>query len=679
MPNQTDNHIIEEIKERIDIVSLISRYIEVKQAGKNFSARCPFHAEKTPSFMISPDIQRYKCFGCQKGGDIFTFVMDYEHIDFVEALEKLAKEAGVQLPKFNKPVNKIYAILEMINRLACEFFTKQLNEPQGKIALDYLLNRGITKEAIKTFEIGYAVGDNTLLSYLLSKADFTKEQLLQSGLFVEKNPTYTQTRAYPNKTSVNISPEASQSRLASEKTNLSRNSKPANSNASDKNTLIQEIKDKFAKRVMFPIHNEKGKVIAFSGRILPGNDYGPKYLNSPETPIFHKRNAIFGLYHAKNEIRKANLCILCEGQIDMISTYMAGVRNIVAPQGTALTEDQLNLIKKYTENLLLIFDTDSAGQAAVEKGFIISTKLGFNTFATNTGDYKDIDELIQKDRSRLEKMIESKQDAFTYLLSNRIAKMDVSKLADYKAILGYVEELLQNVVDESSRSFFIEKAEKITGIGKENFAKSAKEKRYGREDNYGQGQDSSLDDGYFNKMDGRAGETYYNNHVGARQNAQRLSLESQFIGTIISHSKYDYFNDLIKSEKAWDQYFTKPTVLKIAQFIVNLDSKKTREYKEKPEKSSLFKDIVTQYPDDTSIPKFFEAITFDKSIIGNVELEDKELNQMFARLKKNFSASRVRRLRQLIGVEEEKDSPDNDLIAGYFAEIEDLVGKGSGK
>jgi DNA primase len=416
-----DQQDIQQIKEKIDIVSLISRYVEVKPAGKNFTARCPFHSEKTPSFVISPQMQRYKCFGCQKSGDIFTFLMDYEHVDFVEAIEKLAKEAGVKIEKFNKPVNKIYAILEMINKLSADFFLKNIYLPYGKTALDYVHGRGYDDETIKEYGIGYAYGKNTLLNYLQEKADFSKEQLLQSGLFVEKE---------------------------------------------------SRITDKFNNRIVFSIRNERGKIIAFSGRIMPGNDFGPKYLNSPETPIFHKKDNLFGLYHAKNDIRANDLCILCEGQTDTISCHKAGLKNVVAPLGTALTEDQLRILSKYTKNIVLLFDADTAGQAAVERAFHLCVKQGFNTYASNTGKYKDLDELIKAEPENLQSIIEKKQDAFTYLLSKKVENLDINgqaNLEDYNKTINYINGLLASSSDAKTRDFFIKKATDITSISADKF------------------------------------------------------------------------------------------------------------------------------------------------------------------------------------------------------------------
>jgi len=235
---------IEEIKSRLDIVDVIGKYLPLKKAGKNYTAKCPFHTEKTPSFMVSPELQRYKCFGCGENGDIFTFVQKIENIDFPEALEKLAKEAGVTLTR--QKANTFFERLEEINRKAAIYFYKQLKEPKNIQALHYVKEeRGITDESIKNFGIGYAPGGLGLLDYIQKENKYSKSELLQSGLFVEKEG---------------------------------------------------KLRSKFFKRIMFPIRSSTGKVIAFTGRVLPGNEFGPKYMNSPETPIYHKKDNLYGQY-----------------------------------------------------------------------------------------------------------------------------------------------------------------------------------------------------------------------------------------------------------------------------------------------------------------------------------------------------------------------------------------------
>jgi DNA primase len=399
-----DANQIEEIKNRLDIVQVVGKYVQLKQAGKNFSGLCPFHHEKTPSFIVSPDIQRYKCFGCGETGDIFNFVQKVENIDFAEALEKLAKEAGVELKKYTK--NPKYSRLEDINYLATKYYYKALR--QNPNALKYVKNRGFSDESIKIFGIGYAPKYPKLLLYIGKK--YTKEELINSGLFVDKNGT---------------------------------------------------LKEKFYDRIMFPIRSTKGKVIGFTGRILPGNDYGPKYMNSPDTLIFHKKMNLFGQYEARQEIRKQDLAILCEGSTDVISAYQHGTRNILAPLGTGLTKEQLSELSRITKNILFFFDSDSAGQAAVIRAFKLASELNLYPYATNSSPYKDIDEMMQKDPDHLQMLIRNKQEAFSYIFSNFIKERDLSQLKDLTETKKFLEELLTHVTDQTLKKHYNDKANRL--------------------------------------------------------------------------------------------------------------------------------------------------------------------------------------------------------------------------
>jgi DNA primase len=392
---------IEEIKNRLDIVDQISKYLELKPAGKNYSGICPFHAEKTPSFIVSPELQRYKCFGCGEAGDIFNFIQKIENIDFPEALEKLAKEAGVQLkkPKINSHIAKLYEI----NKLAARYYYKELKE--SKEATEYINKRGFDKESIYKFGIGYAAGGYKLLDYLQNQGQkFNKKELLDSGLFSLKN---------------------------------------------------DKLRTKFFKRIMFPIRSSSGKVIGFSGRILPGNDKGPKYMNTPETPIYHKKDNIFGQYESRKAIRKEDIVIFCEGQTDVISAHQAGFENVVAPLGTALTNEQLERLSKLTKNFMFIFDSDEAGQDAMERALLLISKLELRAYAASPDPYKDIDEMIQDDPKKLKSIIKNKTDLFSFLFSKKIENLNPSDYTDVNRALTWVRNILSKVPSQSIRAIYL--------------------------------------------------------------------------------------------------------------------------------------------------------------------------------------------------------------------------------
>ena len=403
------NNQIEEIKEKIDIVQIVEKYVKLKQTGKNFSGLCPFHKEKTPSFIVSPDIQRYKCFGCGVSGDIFNFVQDIENIDFVEALEKLSKVAGVELKK--SKTNTKFKEIKDINYIATKYYYNNLLKDES--AMNYVLSRGINRDSIKKFALGYSPKNSSLLSQIKKSGNYSKKAIMDSGLFVERNG---------------------------------------------------QIKEKFFDRIMFPIRSRRGDVIGFTARQNAGNTYGPKYMNTPETPVFHKSNNLFGQYEARQEIRKQDLAIICEGSTDVISAYQYGFKNIVAPLGTSLTTPQLESIINITKNVLFFFDNDSAGQAALTRAFVLASQLGMNPYAATPAPYKDIDELLQKKPEKLTQAINKKKEAFSFILSNLLEGRNIRKLADISSIKKIITPILDSVKDKDTQRLYATKLEEITKI-----------------------------------------------------------------------------------------------------------------------------------------------------------------------------------------------------------------------
>jgi DNA primase len=415
-----DRSNIEEIKSRLDIVQVVERQVKLKKAGKNFVGLCPFHNEKTPSFVVSPSIQRYKCFGCGESGDILNFVEKTENLDFVDALEKLAKEAGVVLQKSSSGNQALTKMFE-INNFAVQLFAEDLLK--NNIAKKYIFEqRKFNQEAVKEFSIGYAEGGSRLLKFVQSKGKYTKQELLLTGLFTEKDGT---------------------------------------------------IRDRFFKRIIFPIQDTQGRFVGFTGRILPDSKYGPKYLHTPETPLFKKSKLLYALYQAKTHIREQDLCIICEGTTDAISAHQKEQKNIVAPLGTAIAEEQLQLVTRFTNNILLLLDNDAAGQNALERYFLLGISLGLNLYTGTLEPYADLDDLMQKDSKKIKDVIQKKQDLFTYLVMRNIEKKDINNYKDYKEIITYISTLLANVVDKKSYEFFLNQAEKLTTISKDLFTKSA--------------------------------------------------------------------------------------------------------------------------------------------------------------------------------------------------------------
>src|ERR1051326_8973852 len=310
----------EQIRAANDIVDVIGVHVRLKRSGANFTGLCPFHKEKTPSFNVNPHLQIFKCFGCQKGGDVFTFVMEYENVDFPEALKCLADRAKIPLDyERGGPEQKTRhlkdTLLQIHEQITQRWHHALTNEASGQIARDYLAKRGVSSEAAKLFRLGYvpALWDDTV-NWAKSKS-YEPELVEKAGLILRKEGT-------------------------------------------------QNFYDRFRGRLMFPICDEQGRVIGFSGRILAGDEKSAKYVNSPETPIFIKSKVFFGLDKSKRAVLDAGHAIVCEGQLDLIACYMSGTRNVLAPQGTAFTADHARILKRYVDEVVLCFDSDTAGQAA---------------------------------------------------------------------------------------------------------------------------------------------------------------------------------------------------------------------------------------------------------------------------------------------------------------------------
>jgi DNA primase len=327
IPSET----IEQIAAANDIVEVIGSYFPVKRAGTNFKALCPFHQEKTPSFIVSPSRQTFHCFGCGAGGSVFRFVMEYEHVDFPAAVRKLAARAGITIVEDRAAADedRQYEARRKLLKLhaeAAEWFHENLTKREiGEPARKYLKQRGITGEIAKRWQLGYAPDEWDAFGTWARGQGYDARDLITSGLIKTRDDNQTS----------NLNPRTSY--------------------------------DRFRGRIMFPICNDVGEVIAFSGRLLKEEEGAAKYLNSPETHLFRKGNVLFGLHRSKRALIEANCAIVCEGQLDLISLFEAGITNVVAPQGTAFTVSQARVLKRYVTEIVLCYDSDSAGQKAAKK------------------------------------------------------------------------------------------------------------------------------------------------------------------------------------------------------------------------------------------------------------------------------------------------------------------------
>lgn len=406
-PVKITQDIIEELKSRLDIVDIASERIGLKKTGANYKGLCPFHKEKTPSFIVNPDKQIFHCFGCHMGGDVISFVEKTEGISFYEAVVKLAEIAGIKLP-----VSESYQVdqkvldkkqeLTNINIMAKDYYVSQLKVPNNKGA-NYTKVRGLSEETIRSFYIGYASGSWDGLATTLTKKGISLSNAVALGLVKEKNGKYY---------------------------------------------------DTFRDRLMFPILNNRGDVVAFGGRILDAQEDTPKYINSKESDIYRKGEILYGLYQTSKYIRESGYAVVVEGYMDFISLYQAGIRNVVATLGTSFTDRQVALIKRYTDRIVLFYDSDEAGINAAKRSFVPLLENGLKVDALFLEDEMDPDEAVQKlGKDELENRLRKAKPLLEKIMSDRFSgEHRIDELAKItKEILNYIALIPDNV----SRTFWL--------------------------------------------------------------------------------------------------------------------------------------------------------------------------------------------------------------------------------
>jgi len=419
---------VEEIKQKIDIVSLINEYVPLKKAGRNFKANCPFHQEKTPSFMVSSELQIYKCFGCGETGDVFSFLQKHEGMDFAEALRFLADRVGIKLKSFDSKAQDEKERFYSLNSYTNKFYQYFLfNHPIGKKALDYLRSeRGLRDETIKKFQIGFAPDIRGVLKkFLVDKKKFFPKDIERAGTIYFKG---------------------------------------------------SDLVDRFRGRVTFPLFDHRGNILGFSGRILPGvSKEMAKYINSPETPIYHKSNVLFGLNFSKEDIKSSGFVIVTEGELDMISPWQEGFKNIVAIKGSALTEEQVRLLSRFTKRLVLALDSDIAGNMAARRGIVIAQKQGMEISVARFGKYKDPDEAVRGDRKYFSECITKAIGVWDFLIESVFEKND-SSTGDGKAkISNEIIPVLSSIPDKIVQAHYIEKVARKLNVPLEAVYKQIEE------------------------------------------------------------------------------------------------------------------------------------------------------------------------------------------------------------
>jgi DNA primase len=405
---------VAEVKSRLEIAEVVGAYLPLKQAGRNLKAPCPFHQEKTASFMVSPEKGIYHCFGCNEGGDILSFVMKMEGVDFRQALEILARKAGIELTAKrgdNKELTRLRARMLDAHELAAKYFQATLM--RNPKALEYVVKkRHLARETVRDFAIGYAPDSWDALTGFLLKKGFTKQELLQGGLEGQKSGR-------------------------------------------------DSIYDLFRGRIMFTICDREGRPIGFTGRVL--DDSLPKYLNTPQTPLYDKSSAIFGLHLAKEAMRSLDEAVLVEGNMDVIASHQAGVKQVVAASGTALTIEQLRALSKLTKNIKLAFDADRAGVAATERAIELGQKLGLSLRMIEVPGAKDPDELIQQDPAAWTQAIADAKYIVDYLFDRFEKDFDLTSAVGKR---GYTDRLagsLRRLGDPVERDHYVKLLAEKTG------------------------------------------------------------------------------------------------------------------------------------------------------------------------------------------------------------------------
>jgi len=445
------------LKQQADIVRIVGDYVKLKKAGaQNYSGLCPFHSETTPSFSVHASRQFYHCFGCGASGDVFSFVQKIENITFPEAVRAVAQKLGVALPKVNfsspaeaQQAKQRTALLEIHER-ACAFFQEQLKRPEGARAREYLAGRGLDEETIARFRIGYAPDSGFVLRDRL-RAEFGDDILKESGLLSWKQEDSRQPSAVrPQQKNIPKQPDNSE--------------RPESTKATPVSAAV--MYSKFRNRVIFPIANEAGRVIAFTGRTLSTDEKaGPKYLNSPETPIYSKSRVLFNFDQAKEAIRKLDYAIVVEGQMDCISVSAAGFHNVVASSGTAFTEPQARLLGRFSKNVVVNFDPDAAGAKATERtlGLLVEEEFQIKVLTLEAGFDPDL-YIRRKGKDAYAGALKNSQRYFDYLIERARIQFPVrSAEAKVKAV-NYLLPHIQRVPSRIARDELSQEIAQKLGI-----------------------------------------------------------------------------------------------------------------------------------------------------------------------------------------------------------------------
>ncbi|HKL17291.1 MAG TPA: DNA primase [Patescibacteria group bacterium] len=568
---------VEEIKSRLDIVDVISDYIDLRQAGENFKAICPFHEEKTPSFFVSPSKQIWHCFGCGKGSDIFGFVQEIEGIDFPEALRILAKRAGVKVNYNDKEFKSQKTALYNISNLATKFYHKILLDSKGaKKARDYLKNRGLNEKIISQFKLGYVPDKwDTILNFLKNK-NYKIENIEKTGLIVKRK---------------------------------------------DKNGYY----DRFRNRIMFPIFDLYGQSVGFTGRIMPDQESKkiPKYINTPETDIYNKSKVLFGLDKAKTAIKKKDKVILVEGNMDVLTAHQAGTKNTICTSGTALTKKQINIIKRFTENVDLAFDLDTAGQAATKRSIDLLLKESMNVSVLKLKHGKDPADMINKNIKDWEKATKNPLPIMEYYFNLAFKNRDLSSTEDKKKATKVFLPEIAKLGDPVEKGLWIKKlSDKL-----------------------------DLSEVYLRDALQSQKTTPRKVRPKSQDNIQRTSPEKiaeNFLGLLLLYPQ----EGKAYLEKTILEMFLEDRVRQVIKILKNKFLKKDKQITLNSLKKSINNKKLEKYIDGISFLGEKEFAEFDK------ERANKEFQQLYSCLKRKYLKNKMQELVQKLKQAEEQDNKE---------------------
>ncbi len=581
---------VEEIKSRIDIVDLINEYLNLKKAGRNYKALCPFHDEKTPSFMVSPELQIFKCFGCGASGDAIEFLKLYENIEFWDALEILAKRAGVELKRRgDSRKNKLKEKLYSLNDLAARFYHFLLTEhDQGKKVLSYAQDRGLSEQTIKKFNLGFSSLDGEAVPKFLKKKEFSDQEIIKSGLAFK--------------------------------------------------TKRGNLWDRFRGRLIFPLHDYRGRVVGFSGRLVPGllkeNDR-PKYINTPETLLYQKRNHLFGFWQTKDAIRDKNKVFVVEGETDVLSAFQAGFKNVVAIKGTAFTPQQAQKLKRYANTAVFALDADFAGTEAIKRSSQVAEKVGLNVEVVSLpSKYQDLDELARKKPGLLKKLNKKSEPIWDFVIEKAQKNNDLTSPQGKQNFLNTCLSFVSQIENEVIKNSYLKQMADILDVNLESVLIEARKFKPGA--NQKRRKDFSKEE----KL------TVENN---------RYLIEKHLLALILTRRKWEWLNN-----KELEDLIETSLFKKIIRFL-----KKESEKDKKVKIENLAKEIPQELKQG-----FQEIYLWGEQL--NLDSSKEKIDTAFKRLKTKCLREKLDRLSKQLSEEEEKEKPDDKKLARLEKEFVQL-------